>query len=285
MTDQTTPCRTTRHCADHGFCHRCTPSLNDATQHLVKAISSAGIEYPASGSVYAALAATLRDAVRPTAVQDDPASWPLVPVTIGPADDGAARQATGQADTTAETCRACVECELGTAHTEHCPSPETHNWGCGCLTDKRPAADRRAILAEAASDLCAFGYGEAAAFLHDKIQAPHTCPDGEPCPGHDEPACSNCDGIDPDTCLTHPDRAPVVGQPAAAPDTDARKARAQLFHFAVTRDMAAEEMADRLLNEHRAAVLTEAADWLVAKYGVTNRAAADLRRRAAGEDR
>ncbi|MEW5658303.1 hypothetical protein ABGT92_23655 [Streptomyces cinereoruber] len=96
MTDQTTACRSTQHCATHGFCHRCTPSLNDATQHLVKAISSAGIEYPASGSVYAALAATIRDAVRPAAEQDDPASWPLVPVTIGLDGDGAARQAGGQ---------------------------------------------------------------------------------------------------------------------------------------------------------------------------------------------
>jgi hypothetical protein len=27
--------------------------------------------------------------------------------------------------------------------TEHCPTPETHNWGCGCPTDKWPAANRR----------------------------------------------------------------------------------------------------------------------------------------------
>ena len=30
---------------------------------------------------------------------------------------------------------ACHECETGAAHTEHCPTPETHNWGCGCPTD------------------------------------------------------------------------------------------------------------------------------------------------------
>ena len=74
-----------------------------------------------------------------------------------------------------------------------CPTPETHNWGCGCPTDRKPGADRNAILAEAASDLCAFGHGEAAAFLLDKIESQvvvevHTCPDGEPCPAHDQPA-------------------------------------------------------------------------------------------------
>ncbi len=27
--------------------------------------------------------------------------------------------------------------------TEHCPTPETHNWGCGCLTDEAPTAKRK----------------------------------------------------------------------------------------------------------------------------------------------
>ncbi|MFH9248205.1 hypothetical protein ACH4LK_22585 [Streptomyces lydicus] len=29
----------------------------------------------------------------------------------------------------------CPACEAGIPHTEHCPTPETHNWGCGCPTD------------------------------------------------------------------------------------------------------------------------------------------------------
>ena len=29
----------------------------------------------------------------------------------------------------------CFECEVGTDHTVHCPTPETHNWGCGCPSD------------------------------------------------------------------------------------------------------------------------------------------------------
>ncbi|MFI8962095.1 hypothetical protein ACIGO8_08260 [Streptomyces sp. NPDC053493] len=84
MTDQTAACRTTRHCATHDFCHRCAPSLHKATQHLVKAIDSAGIEYSASGRVYAKLAATIRDAARQAAGQSAAgadqvrAMWPQI---------------------------------------------------------------------------------------------------------------------------------------------------------------------------------------------------------------
>ncbi|MGW4703741.1 hypothetical protein [Streptomyces sp. NPDC004285] len=41
----------------------------------------------------------------------------------------------------------CPGCEVGIEHTEHCPSPETHNWGCGCPTDRWPAAKAREALA------------------------------------------------------------------------------------------------------------------------------------------
>ncbi|MES9804948.1 hypothetical protein [Streptomyces cinereoruber] len=54
----------------------------------------------------------------------------------------AARQAGGQQPDTTTPARACVECELGTTHTVHCPSPETHNWGCGCPTDEKPRCPR-----------------------------------------------------------------------------------------------------------------------------------------------
>ncbi|WP_145503209.1 hypothetical protein [Streptomyces sp. CFMR 7] len=37
-----------------------------------------------------------------------------------------------------------------------------------------------------------------------------------------------------------------------------------------------------LIDAYRTEVLNEAADWLTAKYGVTNRAAGDLRRLAEG---
>ena len=70
MTDQPAGCRTTQHCAVHDFCHRCMPSLDEATQHLVKAIDAAGIT-TGTGRVYAALAATVRDAARQTTGQAD----------------------------------------------------------------------------------------------------------------------------------------------------------------------------------------------------------------------
>ncbi|MFE1272095.1 hypothetical protein [Streptomyces sp. NPDC058758] len=83
MTDQPKPCRSTQHCAVHDFCHRCTPSLDGAVRHLVKAISAAGIT-TGSGDVYAQLAATVRDAART-----------------------AARQTTGQDDTKPARCQHC----------------------------------------------------------------------------------------------------------------------------------------------------------------------------------
>lgn len=44
---------------------------------------------------------------------------------------------------TAEGARDCPACEVGIEHDVHCPTPESHNWGCGCRTDERPAADRQ----------------------------------------------------------------------------------------------------------------------------------------------
>ncbi|UNZ20594.1 hypothetical protein [Streptomyces sp. 891-h] len=46
----------------------------------------------------------------------------------------------------------CPACDAGLDHDEHCPTPETHNWGCGCPTDQAPAARRRERYAEALSD-------------------------------------------------------------------------------------------------------------------------------------
>ena len=74
MTDQPTPCRSTQHCAEHGFCHRCTPSLDGAVRHLVKVMDAAKIDTKRQGAVYAQLAATVRDAARQTGQQPDPAA-------------------------------------------------------------------------------------------------------------------------------------------------------------------------------------------------------------------
>ena len=77
MTDQTAPCRSTRHCATHGFCHRCTPDLTVASKYLVKAISAARIDDERKGAVYAQLAAAIRDAARQASGQQ-PDSEPNV---------------------------------------------------------------------------------------------------------------------------------------------------------------------------------------------------------------
>jgi hypothetical protein len=45
--------------------------------------------------------------------------------------------------TATEPTRDCPACEAGIAHDEHCPTPETHNWGCGCPADEHPAAGDR----------------------------------------------------------------------------------------------------------------------------------------------
>lgn len=83
---------------------------------------------------------------------------------LGWADDAAgirdaARQAAGQPDAVEEThivaddsddpehVDDCPGCETAVDHDEHCPTPETHNWGCGCPTDKWPAADARSSIA------------------------------------------------------------------------------------------------------------------------------------------
>lgn len=34
--------------------------------------------------------------------------------------------------------RGCASCEAGIEHDEHCPTPESHNWGCGCPGDRLP---------------------------------------------------------------------------------------------------------------------------------------------------
>ncbi|MEV5619466.1 hypothetical protein [Streptomyces bacillaris] len=65
--------------------------------------------------------------------------------------------------------------------------------------------------------------------------------------------------------------------PAAAGDTNPTTAHDALLQ----KGLSVYEIAV-VLDMHRTEVLTEAADWLTAKYGVTNRAAGDLRRLAEG---
>ena len=54
-----TACRSSQHCAVHGFCHRCAPHLADAGRHVVQALSSAGIADADQGRAYAEIVAIL----------------------------------------------------------------------------------------------------------------------------------------------------------------------------------------------------------------------------------
>lgn len=66
--------------------------------------------------------------------------------------------------------------------------------------------------------------------------------------------CGNCDGIDPDTCLANPDRAPAVGQPAEAQATEALTADERKFlHFALDLAFDALVSGDGFTNEDDAA--------------------------------
>ena len=104
----------------------------------------------------------------------------------------------------------------GTQPAETCPTPETHNWGCGCPSDEHPAA-----------------LGTLPAWLHQRFDP--RGPDWDQLDDDDrsywehqaravrravarggfkQPAvgahsCGNCEGIDPNTCLTNPDRAQI----------------------------------------------------------------------------
>lgn len=57
MTDR--PCNSTRHCIDHGFCHRCDQNLTDASKLIVQAIPMAGIPDHQAGEVYTQVMALL----------------------------------------------------------------------------------------------------------------------------------------------------------------------------------------------------------------------------------
>jgi hypothetical protein len=76
-----------------------------------------------------------------TAEEETPAVAGLLDSMMSFSAPVAARQAAGQpaAD--------CPACDAGIEHTEHCPTPETHNWGCGCATDQMPTRSRQAAEA------------------------------------------------------------------------------------------------------------------------------------------
>ncbi|MFC7794640.1 hypothetical protein [Streptomyces cinereoruber] len=150
-----------------------------------------------------------------------------------------ARQATGQADTTAAP---------WTADDRHGPTPEEAATFLRCMATEHP------IVAH---------------------------------------CCKNCDGIDPDTCLTNPDRASAVGQSAAAaPDTDQAvyvdPARVRIINHPgvlATADTEIAALLDEYAADVRSATLREAMNDLCA-FGHGEAAAFLLRKtEAAGETR
>ncbi|MGW1246959.1 hypothetical protein [Streptomyces sp. NPDC002535] len=225
MTDQPKPCRTTQHCAVHGFCHRCTPSLDGAVRHLVKAISAAGIT-TGSGHVYEQLAATIRDAAR----------------------TAAARQTTGQDDTTPARCG-----------DEPCNHPFLLN-GCTCRPWTRQEDPPRFLDRPTDTVDMISGYERGL-----------DCPHHAPTPlrldlgdiTHTETGTTNVfftgPGWEPYWLELGPERAaafrdtltPAAGQPSDAPLTDSER---KFLHFAL--DEAAEEMSlgDGFTDEDQAAL-------------------------------
>ncbi|MDX2800124.1 hypothetical protein [Streptomyces scabiei] len=107
-------CRATRHCVDHGWCHRCAPELAAVMSRVNVAIQRADPEEQHWGPLYAAVAEALRA----------PASA-AVPAADRAAGDGC-------------TCG-------GPQHETTLPSGTTyeeHRVGCALMQDDEAAADR-----------------------------------------------------------------------------------------------------------------------------------------------
>ncbi|MBU8549768.1 hypothetical protein IMX12_13210 [Streptomyces sp. Babs14] len=54
--------------------------------------------------------------------------------------DAELRRVADETATTETPARDCPACDAGIGHSEHCPTPETHKWGCGCQETHPPAA-------------------------------------------------------------------------------------------------------------------------------------------------
>ncbi|WP_109000813.1 hypothetical protein [Streptomyces rishiriensis] len=53
----------------------------------------------------------------------------------------------------------CASCEVGIEHDVHCPTPESHGWGCGCLTDGSHVAAEEQPAETQAEHVCKPGAG------------------------------------------------------------------------------------------------------------------------------
>lgn len=72
-------CRSTRHCADHGWCHRCAPDFAETMSRVNVAIQHADPDASHWGPLYAAIGRALRGGEQP------PRTTPNNPPTSGDA--------------------------------------------------------------------------------------------------------------------------------------------------------------------------------------------------------
>lgn len=209
----------------------------------------------------------------------EPASRDSEPPAAGVRD--AARQTAGQ-----PAVADCPSCEVGIEHTEHCPTPETHNWGCGCPTDERPVDEPQFGV-----DGCTCrpwtnsGDGARWCTTNDTIDMISGWDRRRDCPHHKPAAVGQQDATQPTTA---PSTRNVIEhalttyyQDSSAPSAIARALLAQ------HRTEILREAADRFDDESKALDLQAAADVApelaeAARHQRT--AAASLRRLAAGAE-
>lgn len=84
--DRAAPCRTTQHCAHHGWCHRCDPEFAAVMSRLNVAIQRTDSDESHWGPLYEAVGAELRK------VLPAPADRAAVPSAAGSADTGSETQ-------------------------------------------------------------------------------------------------------------------------------------------------------------------------------------------------
>jgi hypothetical protein len=78
----------------------------------------------------------------------------------------------------------CPACDAGIEHTEHCPTPETHNWGCGCPGDQAPRQAAADLAEDVANEFFAAydteqGNGAMAVAARLRARADTTHPGGQ----------------------------------------------------------------------------------------------------------
>ncbi|MFI9154529.1 hypothetical protein [Streptomyces sp. NPDC053367] len=196
MTDHTPPpCRTTQHCAYHGWCHRCDPAFAAVMSAVNRAVQRTDTDEAHWGPLYAAVGKALRPVV-------------AVPV-LPPADHTPDRDALRDrfADAIWDRCniegvspRLVVDDPRNIADAVLAVLP---------LTD-RASLLRAADIVEAMNEGC--GQAKPCTSCDARSDAADALRDSarrmadEEQPATETHRCGNCEGVDPSTCLMNPDR-------------------------------------------------------------------------------